>query len=113
MRLIATSIPPKSYGVRVWLDLPPGDELPEDKRPYDFACNLIHIDDDTCEVTQAIGKLTKGVAILIGKKTKELGYKRLLFCRAFGHAATHWGAKVNSQDGLDFYEIDLHEALQR
>lgn len=110
MRIVATPIPDKSHSIRVWFSLEKGDELPEDKASYDFCCNLDHIDDVTCEVSGAIGKLNNEVNILIGMKAIELGYKLLRFHRSIGGPATHWATKVSSGEGFDYYEVDLVEA---
>ena len=79
MRLVATRIPEGSHGIRVWVSLGPGDDLPEKKVPYDFACNLIHVDSETCELAQAIGVFNTKVAFAIGRKAKELGYIKMIY----------------------------------
>lgn len=112
MRLIATPLPEKSHGIRVWSALNPLDQLPLDKASYDFCCNLLRVDETTCEVAQAMGNLTDEVAIALGTKAIELGYKRLTFARSAGGPATHWATKIGTHDGLDYYTIDLIEALK-
>lgn len=97
--------------MRVWRHLDPSTDLPEHKDSYSFACNLLHIDDDTCEVAQAMGDLDHEVALAIGAKAIELGYKRLIFCRSTGGPAVREAAYVRTHDELDYYEIDLIEAL--
>lgn len=111
MRLIVTLIPDKSHGIRVWSSLNSLDELPLDKASYDFCCNLLRVDDTTCEVAQAMGKLTDEVAIALGMKAIEIGYKRLTFARSAGGPATRWATRIGTHDGLDYYTIDLIEAL--
>lgn len=111
MRIIAVPLPEHSHGVRVWSSLNALDELPLDKASYDFCCNLIRVDDQTCEVAQAMGKLTDEVAVALGMKAIELGYKKLTFARSAGGPATHWATKVGTHDGLDYYQIDLIGAL--
>lgn len=107
MRVIAVEIPSKSHGIRVWPELEPGLELPEDKSPYSFACNLVHIDENTCEVTQAIGDFSNEVAIGIGLKAIELGYTQLIFCRSQGGPATRWATYLKTDNGLDYYQVNL------
>ena len=110
MRLLATPIPDGSHGVRVWVGLSPGDVEPKGD-PYQFACNLCHISDDLCEVSQAIGDLSNEVAVLIGLKAHELGYKRLTFRRSMGGLATRWATLTTRKDGMDYYTVDLDRAL--
>lgn len=107
MRIVVTPIPNKSYGVRVWPNLEDSKELPEDKRSYTFACNLIHVDDDTCEVTQAMGEFSNEIAIQLGLKAIELGYKILTFSRSTGGPVTRWATYIKTENGLDYYQVDL------
>lgn len=110
MKIVTKPIPDKSHSILVWRDLTPGEGLPDDKASYDFCCNLDHIDEDTCEVSRAMGDLDDQVNILIGKVAIKLGYKKLIFHRSIGGPATHWATKVSSGDGFDYYEVDLVEA---
>lgn len=113
MRILATPIPSKSHGIRVWHNLEPGDCLPENKEAYSFACNLLHIDDVTCEVAQAIGKFNNEIAIQLGIKAVELGYRKLIFGRATGRAATRWAEFTHTENGLDYYAVDLEAAVRK
>src|SRR6056297_2437418 len=105
MKIIATPIPKGSHGVRVWINLPPG--LKDTGEDYDFACNLVHVDKKTCKIAQAKGKLNNEVAIEIGLKAIALGYKVLKFHRSMGGLATRWATLVRSEDGMDYYIVDL------
>ena len=107
MKIIAAPISHGSHGIRVW-----EKGGPENADPYHLVCNLIHISDDACEVTQAFGNLTNETAILIGMKAMELGYKRLIFNRSIGGLATRWASFVGQKGGMDHYEVDLVQALK-
>lgn len=113
MRVVFTPIPANSFAVRVWRDVPPGDEFPEDKSNYQFACNLHHIDDDTCDSSLAIGEFDNDMAIAIGVKLAELGYKKLLLSRPHGHKATRWAEFSHTENGLDYYAVDLEAAMRK
>lgn len=110
MKIVATPIPNNSHGVRVWLNQPPGDD--DTGEPYEFACNLCRIDEEHCEVSQAIGELSNDVAILIGLKAIELGYKHLTFSRTAGGNATRWARHIRTEGGFDHYDVDLSKALK-
>lgn len=112
MRLVATPIPTGSHGLRVWPDLPPGDTEPDGGPPYAFACNLIRISDDECELSQAIGAMSNRVVIQIGLTAIKLGYKRMTFRRAEGLMATRWAKYSHTADGMDHYSVDLVKALE-
>jgi hypothetical protein len=112
MKLVVTPIPENSHGIRVWNELPAGNELPLEKIPYQFACNLNHVDSDTCEVAQAVGDMTSETVIRIGLTAMELGYKFLIFQRSVGHFATRWAEYSHTEDGLDHYKVDLKKALE-
>ena len=111
MRTVAVPIPDKSHGIRVWDQLPESSEVPKNKEPYDFVCVLKHIDDSTCEVTHAMGDLSNEVSIAIGQKAFDLGYEKLLFCRSSGGPASRWATFLRSEDGLDYYEVDLKRTM--
>jgi hypothetical protein len=110
MKLLTTPIPDGSLGVRVWLDLPEGDT--DTGEPYQFACNLCRYSDEMCEVTQAIGELSNEVAIMIGLKAIEMGYSYLTFHRSMDGLATRWATLTRRKDGMDYYTVDLMQALE-
>ena len=112
MRIVLSPIPEGSHGVRLWLRLDPGDTFPVDKDPYDFVCTLIHVDDETCEVAQALGKLNNMALKGIGLKAAQLGYKKLTFCRPKGGSCTSRAQYVRTADNLDYYEVDLVSVLE-
>lgn len=109
MRIVATPIPDKSHGIRVWKDISPGNDIPENRDPYTFACNLVHVDDDTCELAQAIGTFNRKVALFVGLKALELGYKKMVFYRPAGKEGTRYASYVSTENGFDHYEVDLLE----
>jgi hypothetical protein len=112
MKLVVEPIPEGSHGIRVWNNLPPGDELPPDKDDYSFACNLKHIDAKVCEVAQAVGDMTSETVVRIGLAAIRLGYETLIFQRSVGHFATRWAEYSHTEDGLDHYKVDLKKALE-
>lgn len=109
MKIVAVPIPDGSHGLRVFRDKMPEDH--QDGDPYDFTCNLCHIDRTTCEVTHAMGDLDNEVAIGIGIKAIDLGYKRLRFERSMGGLATRWAKFDGTKKGMDHYSVDLQKAL--
>lgn len=110
MKILATPIPDGSHGVRVWVEVPPGDT--DTGEPYQFACNLLHLSDTHCEVAQAIGDLSNDIAIAIGLQAIELGYRNLSFHRSMGGLATRWATLTRRANGMDYYEVDLGKALK-
>lgn len=109
MKILATPIPNGSHGVLVWVEVPPGDT--DTGEPYQFACNLCRLDDDTCEVTQAIGDLSDDVAVLIGLEVIELGYKRLELRVTAGTRVSRWLTYWKTEGGMDYYTCDLMQSL--
>lgn len=108
VKIVTTPIPEGSFSILVWHSLDDSSgEIPSDKRPYDFCCNLNRIDAETCEVARAMGNLTNEVSIAIGRQAIALGFRRLTFFRSAGGPATHWAKFIETRDGLDYYEVDL------
>lgn len=112
MRAVATPIPSGSHGLRLWQDHPPSSTEPEDGAPYSFACNLVRVSDDECELAQAVGAMSNAVVIQIGLAAIKLGYKRMTFRRAEGRFATRWAKYSHTADGMDHYSVDLVKALE-
>jgi len=111
MRVIASPIPDGSHGVRVWIHESSGPDEPESKADYDFACNLNRVSDTECYISQAIGDLSDEAAILIGVEAYRLGYRLLTFRRSAGGKATRWATYSHTDDGMDYYYVDLVKAM--
>ena len=97
--LYAEDIPAGSHKVYVWKDGEYG-------QPYDLACIFQPFRDGGL-VCGAIGHLTRPIILALIEYAKRCNYPCMYFSRAYGGKFTRFAQYAFSEDGLDYYRIDL------
>ncbi len=110
MKILIESVPEGSHDFRIWSELPQSDG--DNGEPYQVTGAYHRIDDKTCEIARVLGDLSNEVNIQIGIGAISLGYEVAVFHRSMGGLATRWAELVKSDDGMDYYRVDLMKALE-
>lgn len=109
MRIIESPIPPGSHELAIWPDLPDSDT--DTGEPIVTVCNLHHLSQYECVVTKAHGELSDDINIAIGLKAYAMGYKVLHFKVSQGAGVSHWAVYGKTVGGMDYYRVDLCDAV--
>lgn len=109
MKIVEFPIPPGSHELAIWIDLPDSDT--DTGEPIDTVCNLHHLSQHECVVTKAKGELSDEVNVAIGLKAYAMGYKVMHFKVPAGSKVSRWSVYEKTVNGMDFYRVDLVEAV--
>ena len=110
MKILISSVPEDSHDFRIWTDLPQSDG--DNGEDYQVTGAYHRIDEDTCEIARVLGQLSDEINILIGLGAVQLGYRYLEFHRSLGGLVSRWATLVKREDGMDYYRVDLDEAVK-
>jgi hypothetical protein len=110
MRVVETPIPAGSHELAIWPNLTDSDT--DTGEPIVTVCNLHRLSQHECIVTKAHGELSDEINIAIGLKAYTLGYRTMHFKVAHGSPASHWAKFEKAVNGMDFYRVDLVEAIE-
>jgi hypothetical protein len=82
-----------------------------EKRSFIDTTCLFSPKDDGVECHFVKGELSDEINAMIGLKAYEMGYKMFYFSRPCNDNASRWANFIKTEDGLDYYSIDLEASL--
>lgn len=111
MRLTANLLQTGSYAVRIWPDAPPG--IGWAPGPYGTVCVIEPLTQDECQIAPCRGVLNNEINIALGIKCLSLGFKVMHFSVEEGMKVTRWAEYTKTEDGMDFYMVDLIKTAEQ